>query len=221
MQYGLHLGHSTKFVNKKMAPYIYGVRQGIHIINLEQTLHCLRRALLVTREIAKLGGIILVVGTRPSIKQITYDFATNSNIFYIHERWQPGTLTNAIHVVKKTGAFTPGSTTETAVRLPDLLIVLDGTSNALALVEANSRSVPSISLVDTNMDPTLATYPIPVNDDSVAGTQFIAGLLQRAILEGKEMGHLVANEKSKIENNYGNNYESPVDTLMRHRTFDY
>jgi small subunit ribosomal protein S2 len=182
---GLHLGHSVSAVNRNMAPYIYGVRQGIHIIDLDQTMHCLKRALFVTREIARLGGIILIVGTRPSIRKLTYDLAIKTNSYYIFEKWQRGTITNACYVVKKTGSFSPGTLKETTIRLPDLMIILDGPSNTEALVEATMRSVPSICLTDTNMDPTLCTYPIPVNDDSVSGTHFIVSLLEKAIIDGK------------------------------------
>lgn len=187
MALNLHLGHTVAAGCRRMAPYVLGVRGGIHILDLEQTLHCLRRALLVLRELARLDAVLLLVGTRPGVRHLVQDVAHATGAYCVTERWLAGTLTNACHVVKKTGAFVPGRSREAAVRLPDALVVLDGPSNAAALREAQARHIPTIALCDSNMDPSDVTYPVPANDDALPGVAFLAALFQQAILDGKAL----------------------------------
>ena len=173
MACSMHLGHATSRWNPKMAPYIYGERVGIHIINLEKTLVCLRQACNVVKDVASRGGAIVFVGTSDSFQRLTYECAQEAGQFYVNVRWIGGTITNRTQVLRN------------AMLAPDLLIVLDSATNRQAIEEARIANVPVIGICDTNFNPTLVTYPIPANDDAYASVELIARILARAAQEGK------------------------------------
>jgi small subunit ribosomal protein S2 len=158
-----------------MAPFIYGERAGIHIIDLEKTVACLRQACQVALSIAatgKHGGCILFVGTGDLIRRITYECATEASQFYVNTRWIGGTLTNRAQVLRNDKL------------IPDLMIVLDPIRNEKAILEAEEVGVPVIAICDTNCDPSRVTYPIPGNDDATASVELIARCLSLAVGEG-------------------------------------
>ncbi|KAJ3203347.1 28S ribosomal protein S2, mitochondrial [Clydaea vesicula] len=195
----LHLGHNKKIQNKFMSKFIFGQRNNIQIINLDQTLVYLRKAINVTREVSFAGGNILFVGTRPAIHNITVQAAVNSNSFYTLD-WIPGTITNKERVLRKSVGYDPDKiaqiqslqisegeelpTTQPYVHQPDLLILLDYQNTKWAAREANLNGIPIIAVCDTDLDPTLIQYPIPANDDSVKGIEYLSGVLSWAAREG-------------------------------------
>ncbi|KAJ1569655.1 hypothetical protein HK096_002392 [Nowakowskiella sp. JEL0078] len=212
MSVGLHMGHSRALFHPHMLQFVYGERNGLHIINLEHTITYLRRAINVTREIATRGGKILFLGTRPSLHRTVINAAINCDSYYAIQ-WRGGTITNRERVLRRSVGYDPDKTVQNLpvpktrrrskskaeedeveepediskqplVHIPDLLIVLDYPNNVWAVREANQAHVPIIALCDTNCDPRLVQYPIPANDDSLAGVELIAGILSRSVKEG-------------------------------------
>ncbi|KAI9206584.1 ribosomal protein S2, flavodoxin-like domain-containing protein [Polychytrium aggregatum] len=216
MAANVHLGHSVSSWNRDMLPYIYGERNGIHIINLEHTLSHLRRAVNVTREVARNGGKIVFVGTRPSIHRLTVDAALKGHAYFMVE-WVGGTITNKERVLKRSVGFDPDkmgqvqsegagrgrrakknvevpesdaglvSVQQPDVSKPDLLVLLDLPNNIWAAREANQHHIPVIAICDTDCSPKLVTYPIPGNDDAKTSVKLIAGVLSLAAKEGHDL----------------------------------
>lgn len=176
MEAGLHLGHTTRVWHPNMLPFIYGRRAGIHVINLEHTLTYLRRAMTITHDIARRGGIILFVGKRDFMKEIIVDAAQSAKQFYV-QHWVQGCLANHSLTLKNAGD---------RVLQPDLIIVLDMNENVDCIQEATRLNIPTIGLADTDCDPDLVSYPIPGNDDSHASVRMVAQLLAKAAFAGKE-----------------------------------
>lgn len=173
----LHLGHAVQKWNPKMAPFLHGERQGIHIIDLEKTLACLRVACQVVSEVVAQSGVVLFVGTREPIRRLTYEAAADSGQCYVNLRWLGGTITNKTHVLRNDSLS------------PDLLIILDYPNNLKAVVEANKANIPVIAICDSDCDPTRITYPIPANDDAYASVELIARVLSLAASEGRSRRH--------------------------------
>ena len=167
----MHLGHSKSYWNPNMAKFILGERAGIHIIDLEKTLACLRQACSVTAEIASIGGRILFVGTSENIQRFTYEAATYCNQFYVNRRWIGGTISNSKSII--------GSNVK-----PDLVIILDLKRNLVAAQECEKGNIPLIAICDTDSDPRLVTYPIPSNDESMPGLELVAKSLAIAAKKG-------------------------------------
>ncbi|KAG0380899.1 MAG: ribosomal protein S2, flavodoxin-like domain-containing protein [Linnemannia gamsii] len=194
---GLHLGHSTSLWNVASMPFVFGVREGISIINLEHTLTHLRRACTVTKAVARQGGIILFIGTREGVDHVTIDAAKSCSAYYVASKWCPGTITNAQEIV---GPHTPRLPDARAGDLakpfrPDLVIVLNPLENMIAIKEATRFNIPTIAITDTDVDPRIVSYPIPANDDSVRGVELVAKVLAEAAKEG----NVLAAEASKVQ----------------------
>lgn len=170
----MHLGHATHKLNPKMVPYVFGERAGIHILDLEKTLACLRVAYRAVMDIVAQGGSVLFVGTRDSIQRLTYEAAVDCGQYYVNLRWLGGTITNRGNVLRSESL------------LPDLLIVLDYPNDAKALHEANKGNIPVMAICDTDCDPSLVTYPIPANDDAFASVELVARTLSLAAIEGRK-----------------------------------
>lgn len=169
----VHIGHSTSHWNPQMAKYIFGERAGIHIIDLDKTLACLRQAATVVAQISQRGGKILFVGTRPELQRLTYEAASYCDQFYVNRRWIGGTISNSKNII--------GSETR-----PDLAIVLDMKKNSVAVKEFYNAHIPVIAICDTDCDPRMVTYPIPANDEALASVELIAKFLAIAGKKGKE-----------------------------------
>ncbi|KAF9425183.1 37S ribosomal protein, mitochondrial [Entomortierella beljakovae] len=186
---GLHLGHSTSLWNVASMPFVFGVREGISIINLEHTLVHLRRACTVTKAVARQEGIILFIGTREGMDYVTIDAAKSCNAYYVASKWCPGTITNAQEIVGPHTPRLPGARPGEAPRpfRPDLLIVLNPIENMIAIKEATRFNIPTIAITDTDVDPRIVSYPIPANDDSVRGVELVARVLAEAAKEGSEL----------------------------------
>jgi small subunit ribosomal protein S2 len=171
-----HLGHSTSLWHPGNAQYIYGVRQGIHIISLESTAAHLRRACRVVREVTRRGGLVLFVGTRAGQDRCVVKAAELSGGCHLFEKWTPGSITNArdilgrceLMVVDEFDKPIHGFESQLAERLPlkpDLVVCLNPRENGVVLHECATNHVPTIGIIDTDVDPSKVTYPIPANDD--------------------------------------------------------
>ncbi|KAJ5215105.1 Ribosomal protein S2 bacteria/mitochondria/plastid [Penicillium chermesinum] len=188
---GTHMGHSTSRWNPQNSRYIFGIREGVHIISLDVTAAYLRRAAKVVEEVAARGGIILFAGTRKGQKRSVVGAAHLAKGYHIFERWIPGSLTNGEQILghcetKVVNAFDEelpefkNDLQDRPVVKPDLVVVLNPLENVVLLHECGLNNVPTIGIIDTDADPTRVTYPIPANDDSLRSTDLIAGVLGRA-----------------------------------------
>ena len=208
---GLHFGHRTSRVHPKMAPYLQGVRNTVHIIDLEKTKEKLEDALKFVQALISENKVLLVVGTKVQIKNLAKEAAKECGFPYIVERWLGGTFTN-FEVLKKRvdyykdlerkkaeGELEKYTKKERAKidlelrhletkfggiknmeKLPDVILVLDMKKDYLAVKEAREKGVKVIGIADTNIDPTLADYPIPANDDAISSVKYILDKIKEA-----------------------------------------
>lgn len=214
---GIHFGHRTKRWNPKMAKYIFGKRNGIHIIDLRHTMEAIKRAHDVVVSIAEQGKGILFVGTKKQAKDIIREEASRGKIFYVVERWLGGLLTNFNNIYQRIqrlreleqmrddGRWSLITKKEMSRlereylrlhknfegikemdRLPGLVFIVDINKDATALQEARRIGIPTVALIDTNVDPTTVTYPIPGNDDSIRAISLVCRLLTDAVIEGRK-----------------------------------
>ncbi|CAI4063805.1 hypothetical protein N7582_002506 [Saccharomyces uvarum] len=203
---GVHLGQSTSLWRSSTQSYVYGEYKGVHIIDLNQTLSCLKRAAKVVEGVSESGGIILFLGTRKGQKRGLEEAAKKTHGYYVSTRWIPGTLTNSTeisgiwekqeidsHDTPTQRALSPNETSKQVK--PDLLVVLNPTENRNALLEAIKSRVPTIAIIDTDSEPSLVTYPIPGNDDSLRSVNLLLGVLARAGQRGLQ-NRLTQNDKN-------------------------
>jgi small subunit ribosomal protein S2 len=173
-----HIGHATALWNPANQRYIYGIRQGVHIISLESIAAHLRRAAKVVEGVAYHGGLILLVGTRPGQSRAVVKAAQLSKGCHLFERWIPGSITNGdqllancrMRVVNEVDEEVGGEVFEEKLAeyrslKPDLVVCLNPLENYVLLRECGHHNIPTIGIVDTDADPTWVTYPIPANDD--------------------------------------------------------
>tara|TARA_Y100000590_G_scaffold116048_1_gene132450 strand:- start:5621 stop:6442 length:822 start_codon:yes stop_codon:yes gene_type:complete len=210
---GAHFGHVTRKWHPNYKPYILMEKNGVHIIDLDETIRHLDQALDFIRTKAKKNGEFLFVGTKKQAKDIVQQEADRCSMFYVVERWLGGTLTNfttikksikRLHLLEKEGSQIYENQTKKEVqmlnreriklsdqhrgikdmrRLPDAVIIVDARLEATAVKEANCLGIPIIALVDSNTDPTPIQYPIPANDDSIRTIQLIMSVIAETILE--------------------------------------
>ncbi len=218
LEAGVHFGHKTRRWNPKMAPYIFGSKEKIHIINLDRTYAMLQEALKVAHDIAAEGGRVLFVGTKRQSSDRVAAAAAKCGQYYVNHRWLGGMLTNwktisqsikklenlekrlqdSEVILKKKERLTLQRKMEKLNRAlggvrnmggtPSLLFVLDITIDQTAVEEARVLGIPVIAICDTNSDPTLVDYPIPGNDDSVRAIDLYCSLMEDAIIEGIQKG---------------------------------
>lgn len=171
-----HMGHNTSLWNPANSRYIYGVRQGIHIISLETTAAHLRRAARVVEDVAYHGGLILFVGTRKGQMEIVTKAADLAGSCHLFTKWTPGAITNRDVILKGHGLKVIDQTDETLEGfdlynnttrplVPDLVVCLNPLENYTMLYECGLQSIPTIGVIDTDADPSWVTYTIPANDD--------------------------------------------------------
>jgi small subunit ribosomal protein S2 len=174
-----HMGHSTSLWNPANSRYIYGIRQGIHVISLEQTAAHLRRAAKVIEGVAYAGGTILFVGTRKGQMRSVVGAAHMAKGCHLYDRWIPGAITNSRVILSTSELKVVDAKDEDIVTpvlqdklsgadpiKPDLVVVLNPLENYICLQECGQAGVPTIGIIDTDANPTWVTYPIPANDDS-------------------------------------------------------
>jgi small subunit ribosomal protein S2 len=216
LEAGAHFGHQTHRWNPKMAPFIFGARNNIHIIDLAQTVPLLQTALNAISDAVARGGRLLFVGTKRQASETIAQSARQCAQYYINHRWLGGTLTNwktisnsikRLKELEETVANpAPGMTKkellqltrerdklETALGgikdmggLPDILFVIDTNKEAIAIAEARKLGIPVVAVVDTNCDPDGITHPIPGNDDAARAITLYCDLVARAALDGIE-----------------------------------
>lgn len=214
LEAGIHYGHHTRRWNPKMSPYLFGVRNGIHIIDLEQTVPMLYHAMEAVRNCVAAGGRILFVGTKPQASEKIKEAAKKCGQYYINHRWLGGTLTNwktvnqSIKRLKeleeKLGAGVAGLTKKEGLDLereytkielalggiaemgglPDMLFVIDTNKEAIAIQEARRLGIPVIGILDSNSDPFGISFPIPGNDDAQRAISLYCDMIAGAVLDG-------------------------------------
>ncbi|CUS09699.1 unnamed protein product, partial [Tuber aestivum] len=176
MASGAHLGHLTSLWNPSNARYIHGIRDNIHIISLETIAAHLRRAAKVVEGVARAGGSIVFVGTREGQDRCVIKAAKMCGGAHVFDWWIAGTITNAHNLLRRKKIVerdmadrivSPKPIDDGRVVVPDLVVVLNPMENSVALHECALAGVPTIGIVDTDMDPLRVTYPIPCNDDSL------------------------------------------------------
>jgi small subunit ribosomal protein S2 len=214
LEAGVHFGHQKHRWNPKMAPYIYGVRNNIHIIDLAQTVPLLHRALQAVSDAVGQGGRVLFVGTKRQAAEPITAAAKRSAQYYVNARWLGGMLTNwktisrSIQRLRELEQLLSGEAqgltkkerlTLTRERdklekalggikdmggVPDLIFVIDTNKEAIAIQEANRLGIPVAAIVDSNCDPDNISYPIPGNDDAGRAITLYCDLIARAAIDG-------------------------------------
>ena len=215
LEAGVHFGHQTRFWNPKMAPYIYGHRNKIHIINLEKTQPLFEEAMKFVRKLSSKRGTILMIGTKRQAREVIAMEAQRCGMPYVDQRWLGGMLTN-FKTVKgslkklKDMQVTKEAGTEAMIKkealmfdreiaklekdiggiqdmgaLPDAMFVIDVGFHKIAVAEARKLGIPVIGIVDTNHSPIGIDYVIPGNDDSAKAVALYARAVADAVLEGK------------------------------------
>ena len=215
LEAGVHFGHQTRFWNPKMAPFIYGHRNKIHIINLEKTLPKFEEAMKFVRQLAGKRGTILMVGTKRQAREVIALEAQRAGMPFVDQRWLGGMLTNFktvkgslkklkdMQAQKETGL--EQLTKKEALMferelaklekdiggiqdmnaLPDALFVIDVGYHKIAVAEAKKLGIPVIGVVDSNHSPDGIDYVIPGNDDSAKAVALYARAVADAVTEGK------------------------------------
>ncbi len=216
LEAGVHFGHQTKRWNPLMEPYIYGSRNGIHILDLTQTVPLLDAALQAVNQTVAKGGIILFVGTKRQAQRPIAEAAEKSAQYYMNHRWLGGTLTNwktvsnSISRLKKIDEQLEGNTEGLTKKerlniereqgklqaslggirdmggTPNLVFVIDTNKEALAIQEAKKLQIPVVAILDTNSNPEGIDFPIPGNDDASRSIALYCDLVARAALDGME-----------------------------------
>jgi small subunit ribosomal protein S2 len=214
LEAGVHFGHQTRRWNPKMVPYLFGARNGVHIIDLTQTVPLLHRALVATRDVAAAGGRILFVGTKRQAQEPVTRSAKRSGQYYVNHRWLGGMLTNwktisqSIRRLRelegRLAEGTLGLTKKETLQLtrerdkleralggikdmgglPDLIFVIDTNKEAIAIAEAKVLGIPVIAVVDSNSEPDGIAYPVPGNDDASRAINLYCDLMVGAVLDG-------------------------------------
>lgn len=214
LEAGVHFGHQTQRWNPRMGQYIYGDRNGIHILDLTQTVPMLDAALNVVRETVAKGGTILFVGTKRQAQKPIAEAAEKCAQYYMNYRWLGGTLTNwqtvsqSIKRLKdideKLAGGAEGLTKKERLGMerdqaklqaslggiremggrPDLLFVIDVNKEDLAILEAKKLGIPVVGIVDSNCSPDGVDYVIPGNDDAARAIALYCDLVSRAALDG-------------------------------------
>ena len=235
---GAHFGHQTHRWNPKMAPYIYGARNNVHIIDLSQTVPLLHQALKQVSDVVSRGGRVLFVGTKRQASDIVADAAQRSAQYYVNSRWLGGMLTNwktisnSIQRLRKLDELlasdAQGFTKKERLNLererekldkalggikdmgstPDLMFVIDTNKEAIAILEAKRLGIPVVAIIDSNCDPDKVDFPIPGNDDAARAIQLYCDLIAKAAIDG------IARQQGALGIDIGASAEAPVEPAL-------
>lgn len=214
LEAGVHFGHQTHRWDPKMKPYIFGDRNGIHIIDLSQTVPLMHQALVKVRDVVAGGGRVLFVGTKRQAQAPIAEAAQRCAQYYMNTRWLGGTLTNwetisdSIRRLKdleeRLAATSTGLTKKELLDLtrqrdklndslggiremgglPDLMFVIDVNKESIAVKEARKLRIPVVAVVDTNCSPDDIDYVIPGNDDASRAIALYCNLVADAVIDG-------------------------------------
>ena len=225
----LHLGHKTNKWNPKMAPFIYGSENNVHIIDLRKTFDLLQNALDFVKKIVSNEGKILFIGTKLQANNIIKNYAIECNQFYVNKRWLGGMLTNwstisnsinhLNNLNEKLSKKEIGLKKKEILQmkrqinkienslgglkemgnLPEAIFVVDVNKDAIAVSEANKLKIPVIAILDTNSSPIGVDYPIPGNDDSRKSIELICSLISKQIKKYFKVKKTKVNEKDSIK----------------------
>lgn len=215
LEAGVHFGHQSHRWNPKMAPFIYGARNNIHILDLTQTVPMLHQALNKVSDTVAGGGRVLFVATKRQAAEAIADAAKRSAQYFINHRWLGGTLTNwktistsirRLRQLDEILADPQGRPKKEILNIqrerdklnqalggikdmggvPDLLFVIDTNKEQIAIKEARKLGIPIVAIVDTNCDPDGIDFPVPGNDDAGRALTLYCDLIARAALNGLE-----------------------------------
>ena len=237
LEAGVHFGHQTHRWNPKMAPYIFGSRNNIHILDLAQTVPLLHTALKAVSDTVAKGGRVLFVGTKRQASDIIADAAQRSAQYYVNARWLGGMLTNwktisnSIQRLRKLDEMLSGEahgfTKKERLTLqrerdkldralggikdmggvPDMIFIVDTNKEAIAIEEAKRLHIPVVAVIDSNCDPRPIDYPIPGNDDAARAITLYCDLIAKACLDG------IGRQAGAMGVDIGAMEEAPVEEL--------
>ena len=213
LEAGVHYAHHTRRWNPKMSRYIFGIRNGVHIMDLQQTVPMLHQAMEAIRNTVAAGGRVLFVGTKSQASEKIKESAKRCGQYYINHRWLGGTMTNwktvnqsikrmkemeerlnqATGLTKKESLDLERSYNKLEMALggiremgglPDILFVIDTNKEAIAIEEARRLNIPVVAVLDSNSSPEGVSYPIPGNDDALRAIGIYCDLVAGAVLDG-------------------------------------
>ena len=214
LEAGVHFGHVTRRWNPRMGEYIFGVRQGVHIIDLQQTVPMIYRAMQAVHDIVAGGGRVLWVGTKRQASGPISEAAKKCGQYYVNHRWLGGMMTNWNTISKSIKRLhelddqlaeeNVGLTKKELLKLtrerdkleralggikemgglPDVLFVIDTNKEDIAVAEANKLGIPVVGVIDSNSNPAGIDYPIPGNDDSIRAINMYCDLISGSVLAG-------------------------------------
>lgn len=213
---GLNFGHTVSKLHPKMKQYVAGIKNNVHMINLEKTAKDFEGALKFIATLAAERKIMLIIGTKIQMKEMARKTAEATGMPYVVERWLGGTITNfetiskrvayykELETKKATGGLEKYTKKErllfdreleslkkkfegirSMVKLPDAVLVLDMKKDIAAVREAKRKNIPVVGIVDTNIDPGMATYMIPANDDAISSVRYILEKVSETIIGAK------------------------------------
>jgi len=238
LEAGVHFGHQTHRWNPKMAPYIFGSRNNIHIIDLSQTVPLLHQALKAVSDTVARGGRVLFVGTKRQASEIVADSAKRCAQYYVNARWLGGMLTNwktisnSIQRLRRLDEMlagdTQGLTKKERLNLererdkleralggirdmgstPDMMFVIDTNKEAIAVQEARRLGIPVVAILDSNCDPDVVDYPIPGNDDAARAISLYCDLIAKAAIDGIER------QQGALGIDIGESAEAPAEPAL-------
>ncbi|ARU16180.1 30S ribosomal protein S2 [Croceicoccus marinus] len=215
---GAHFGHQTHRWNPRMKPYIFGARNGVHIIDLSQTVPLFQRALDFVSSTAQAGGKVLFVGTKRQAQDPIREAALASGQYFVNHRWLGGMLTNwqtvskSIKKLKTIEEQLSGDVSGLTKKeildmtrkrdklemslggirdmggIPDVMFVIDANVEELAIKEANVLGIPVVAVLDTNVDPSGISFPIPGNDDAARAVRLYCDAIAGAARRGGQKG---------------------------------
>jgi small subunit ribosomal protein S2 len=221
-----------------MAPFIYGARNNIHVIDLSQTVPLLHQALKQVSDTVAAGGRVLFVGTKRQASDIIADAAVRSAQYFVNSRWLGGMLTNwktisnSISRLRKLDEMLSGEATGLTKKerlnldrereklnralggikdmgsVPDLMFVVDTNKEAIAIQEAKRLGIPVVAIIDSNCDPDLIDFPIPGNDDAQRAISLYCDLIAKAAIDG------IARQQGALGVDIGASSVAPVEPAL-------
>ena len=250
---GVHFGHRTSRWHPKMAPFLFGARNGIHVIDIEQTRSQLEKAMQYVEDLVARGGMVMFVGTKSQTQELVEKFAKEAQTPFVNRRWLGGTFTNFSEIQKLIKQYLDlkdkrekgelkkytkleqlqfdrkidelhekiGGMADYIKKLPEAVFVVDVRHDKTAVMEARSKGVKVIGLVDTNVNPDLVDMVIPANDDSVASIGMMLKYMSEAVTVGRARAKnavlakqtLVAKQKEDEEMRLAEESKATVEDL--------